>query len=59
MGEDKKEIEMPFYVVNSLTEGFLAGYDTLEYAQARCEQANKQAETLGIQTRYKVKENKT
>lgn len=54
----QREIDRPFGVWAEGIEGvsgFLAGYHTLEQAEARCKQANENAIVLGINIRYVVR----
>lgn len=52
---EKAQTKMPYHVTT--TDGaFHSGQETLEQAEAACKAANAEATTLGIKTRYEVKE---
>ena len=56
--DELRDIERPIHVfgVCDKVETFHSGHDTKEEAEARKDEANKEAIALGIKTRYVVKE---
>ena len=53
--DEIKDVDRPFQVL-TMDGNFHSGHMTKEYADIRANQANADALTLGIQTRYKVVE---
>ena len=49
-----EETSKPWRVVTEVEGIVLSGHDTEDQALARCAHANREAQNLGIPTRYKV-----
>ena len=58
MGDEIRDVDMPFRVMSVLDkeENFHSGHMTKKAAEVMAEEADKLATTLGIKTRYIVKE---
>ncbi len=54
MADEIKDIDMPWRVVTIPDNNFHSGHMEKAHADVRAEEANKDAEKLGIKTRYKV-----